>query len=1097
MFEKSLIPSVTRLRLPQRYGVDQNADGLRIRRLDSPPREVGATLEGYRSRGPRCRRLRAVTEEGETLLIEFAAFGDDYGSEVAGVIRARGAVIDGPAVGLEGARYRGSLLSLSAVGRYREAARDGWSNGIAYPMEQAGERGELRPGLRGPQAGALHAIASHWTLGEEPAIVVMPTGTGKTEVMMAASVASASERVLVVVPTDALREQTGRKYEQYGLLRGLGVIGDIPAPVVGYLGSTPTFEHFEAMQVCNVVVTTMSSISRAEEDARKAFAKLFGHVFFDEAHHIEASTWKRFQQDCDESAMLLFTATPFRNDGKALEGKIIYNFPLSRAQEQGYFSPIGFKEVFEADTDLADRAIAETAVSRLREDRAAGHEHIVMARAATIKAAESLYERVYKAGYAEFDPVLIHSRTPARRAVVDAIRQGRHKIVVCVDMFGEGFDLPSLKIAALHSVHKSLGVTLQFIGRFARTAAGAGRATFVANTAEDGVPEALEGLYQESADWNVLVPDLSFDAIDPQARLSELASNLEPVGPDDELVEVSTLALRPKISAQVYRTTGFRPERYVDAFAEHQRVHQPRISTRDNLLTLVVNQSESVDWTNSRQITVETWDLYVAYYDPLKGLLYMHSSRRGDSTKRLANAVAVDPELIQGEEAFKAFAGLRRLILHSVGLSGRSRNVRYQMFAGLDVSEAIDPVLQQSKMKSNVMGIGYEQGRKISVGCSRKGKIWSLSSGSLADWRRWCDEIGSKLSDAGARPDDFLDYTLVPRIVDELPDAHALLVDWPDQLFESSSFRLEVKTGDETFDFHDCELRMLEWRAGGPSFSFCLVGGERIEARFELTIGPEAGGESTYAVRNTGGIDVDVVASGRREPGAAYFSENPPLVRLADGSQLSGNTLLRPRSEQGEVFDRTLIESLDWSSTDFAKESRWKEGRIRRDSIQYRFMEHLEQGPATFIIDDDDQGESADVVSIEETEEQVVVYLWHCKYSRGADPGRRFADLHEVCGQAQKSAKWTWGLERIVQHLMVRESRHRRGRDTRFLRGSARDLVTLRKEARRKFVRFRIGVIQPGLSRANVPVEHLTLIGATNSFVQTVTDHRLLVFASE
>ena len=36
-------------------------------------------------------------------------------------------------------------------------------------------------------------------------------------------------------------------------------------------------------------------------------------------------------------------------------------------------------------------------------------------------------------------------------------------------MLGEGFDLPELKIAALHDVKKSLPVTLQFTGRFTRT----------------------------------------------------------------------------------------------------------------------------------------------------------------------------------------------------------------------------------------------------------------------------------------------------------------------------------------------------------------------------------------------------------------------------------------------------------------------------------------------------------------------------------------------------------------------------------------------------------------------------------------------------
>jgi superfamily II DNA or RNA helicase len=37
------------------------------------------------------------------------------------------------------------------------------------------------------------------------------------------------------------------------------------------------------------------------------------------------------------------------------------------------------------------------------------------------------------------------------------------RIVIRVDMLGEGFDLPELKIAALPDVHESLAVTLQFI----------------------------------------------------------------------------------------------------------------------------------------------------------------------------------------------------------------------------------------------------------------------------------------------------------------------------------------------------------------------------------------------------------------------------------------------------------------------------------------------------------------------------------------------------------------------------------------------------------------------------------------------------------
>ena len=35
-------------------------------------------------------------------------------------------------------------------------------------------------------------------------------------------------------------------------------------------------------------------------------------------------------------------------------------------------------------------------------------------------------------------------------------------------MLGEGIDIPSLKVAAVHDTHKSLAVLLQFVGRFTR-----------------------------------------------------------------------------------------------------------------------------------------------------------------------------------------------------------------------------------------------------------------------------------------------------------------------------------------------------------------------------------------------------------------------------------------------------------------------------------------------------------------------------------------------------------------------------------------------------------------------------------------------------
>ncbi|WP_346659404.1 helicase-related protein [Bradyrhizobium sp. 141] len=71
-------------------------------------------------------------------------------------------------------------------------------------------------------------------------------------------------------------------------------------------------------------------------------------------------------------------------------------------------------------------------------------------------------------------PVLVYSgpgrKTGNAKSMAQLYDRGVNgtRIVVCVDMLGEGVDLPNLKIAALHDTHKSLAVTLQFIGRITR-----------------------------------------------------------------------------------------------------------------------------------------------------------------------------------------------------------------------------------------------------------------------------------------------------------------------------------------------------------------------------------------------------------------------------------------------------------------------------------------------------------------------------------------------------------------------------------------------------------------------------------------------------
>ena len=83
-------------------------------------------------------------------------------------------------------------------------------------------------------------------------------------------------------------------------------------------------------------------------------------LFVDEAHHLGARTWRQVVELFDGREVVQFTATPYREDGRHLGGRIAYAYPLHLAQAHGYFARINYRSVI----DLAepDRAVAIAAV---------------------------------------------------------------------------------------------------------------------------------------------------------------------------------------------------------------------------------------------------------------------------------------------------------------------------------------------------------------------------------------------------------------------------------------------------------------------------------------------------------------------------------------------------------------------------------------------------------------------------------------------------------------------------------------------------------------------------------------------------------------
>ena len=115
-----------------------------------------------------------------------------------------------------------------------------WCNSNFIFKEESVENETV--GLRSPQVGGIFAALGYERSdSKSAATLVMPTGTGKTETILSIVVAGRFKKTLVIVPSDALREQTKNKFVQLGLLRELGLVDDNVL--------NPIFRNFKMNQV--------------------------------------------------------------------------------------------------------------------------------------------------------------------------------------------------------------------------------------------------------------------------------------------------------------------------------------------------------------------------------------------------------------------------------------------------------------------------------------------------------------------------------------------------------------------------------------------------------------------------------------------------------------------------------------------------------------------------------------------------------------------------------------------------------------------------------------------------------------------------------
>lgn len=363
--------------------------------------------------------------------------------------------------------------------------------------------------LREPQEAAYRAIYNHFQVkkSKEHALVTLPTGTGKTGLMAIAPYKIANGRVLIITPQTVIRDS---------VLSSLDPIYPknfwMFSKVFDNIQHLPTLIEYEKtltdeiINQANIIVLNVHKLQKRLDSSliNRVPADFFDMIVIDEAHHSEATTWKKTLEYFNNSKVLKVTGTPFRSDGKIIEGKDIYNYSLGRAMANSYVKSlekidyIPEKMYFTIDNDEktiytleelkqknireenwiqrsvalskeSNEKIVEISLKHLKEKKElTTNPHKIIAVACSIDHAKKIKKLYKDRGY---DSSIVHSSLEKheQEKELNKVNNNEIDVVINVSMLGEGYDHKFISIAAIFRPFKTLLPYAQFVGRTLRS----------------------------------------------------------------------------------------------------------------------------------------------------------------------------------------------------------------------------------------------------------------------------------------------------------------------------------------------------------------------------------------------------------------------------------------------------------------------------------------------------------------------------------------------------------------------------------------------------------------------------------------------------
>ncbi|MBO9539730.1 DEAD/DEAH box helicase family protein [bacterium] len=964
---------------------------------------------------------------------------------------------------------------------------------------------EGKKGLRESQLGAVMAATSHFTVNRDPALICMPTGSGKTAVLMALCYLLSAKKVLLITPSQLVRRQIAKDFSELATLQRIGLLPTtVAAPRVIEVKNRVKDEAAwqKLLAEYDVLVATPNSVSPSTKSGISPPPDgAFDVVLVDEAHHSRAKTWADLLAQFPTAKQILLTATPFRRDGRDIRARFVYNYPLRKAVEDETFGEIQYVPI-DVEPEKVDREIAKKVEAIFLEDKKAGLEHRVIVRTSRKDRADELYD-LYKTHAPSLRLAVVSSNKSMAviEKAIDGLEKGDLDGIICVDMLGEGFDMPNLKIAGLHAPHKSLAITLQFIGRFARTIVKQsgqkiGPAKFVA--ALNDMEIEKEKLFREDADWKRIIVDLSEKRIGTELSTQEFFEAFdvlkEPMDADVPQY-LSKTSFRPFCHVKVFEVVGgFALRASLDSPNHDVLFHE--ISVKHQTAVIVWATRKKPKWLKDDVLSNVTHEMVVVHYDPTTRLMFVCSTDRREEfyAHVLSQFVGGMYRELPLTVLRRAMAGWTDERFSSVGM--RSRRFRtgtesYQIKAGSNTQLAVHASDGQNYVGGHHVGSGKnEKGQTVLLGLSGTSKMWTIKYVPIPELIEWCDELAVKVSDethdqAKLPLGDVFEYgeqiTAFPNGLDPFAG------EWHMDVFKNGHrARLVDSNGSSTVaPLQDLELQVDPKQSTTNRLVF-TIGKGSTNVEFDLVLKPfptfsVTPGQSCalYACHGQD-VDGDFVT---------YLNGKPPVFYFEDMSSLAQKDVYVARKTDVVHFPVGRLDCVDWKVAKVDIRQEVTTSKVGHTSIH----DHLKKALLPLfdvLIYDQGAGEVADFIGFENGATPRVV-LYHCKGSGKTTAGSRVDDLYEVCGQAIKSVQWA-DKRRLLENL---NNTNRKVRQ--YLKGTAADAQAIVAAIGGRDFALEIVIVQPGLKSKPKVVDRLArLLGAVDEHLHSSTGSQLRVMCS-